>query len=271
MVIEKLSIIVPVFNEAATVGQMLRRVRDVRFPVDCEIIVVDDASTDGSREVLRSMVESEKIVLIEHEANGGKGAAVRTALAHVTGQVVVVQDADLELDPAELPGLLEPILSGEADACYGSRFLSKVPLSMRTRPAYWANVVLNGLSNLLNGLRITDFNTCYKLMPTRTMIGLDLTENGFAMEAEITAKLARLGQRIVERPISYEPRSKRDGKKLRSRDVLAYLTAMVRYRVQRPVAPSSQPSFTVLASGIQVDKSTVQSSRSLGSVEAIWH
>ncbi len=242
VVIQKLSIIVPVYNEAATVERLLRRVRAVRFCVDCEIIVVDDGSSDGSTDVLRSLAKSAKIVLVEREVNGGKGAAVRTALAHVTGQVVVVQDADLELDPADLPTLLAPILSGEAEVCYGSRFLARKPKSTRMRTAYWANAVLNGLSNLLNGLKITDFNTCYKMMTTVTMERLDLTENGFAMEAEITAKLAKLGQRIVERPISYQPRSWRDGKKIRPRDLLAYLTAMVRYRFLHPVDASLRPS-----------------------------
>ena len=234
MVIKKLSIIVPVYNEAATVERLLRRVRAVRFPVECEIIAVDDGSTDGSIDVLQSFAESANIVLVKREVNGGKGAAVRAALAHATGEVVVVQDADLELDPADLPSLLEPILSGETEVCYGSRFLSRTSWSMRLRPTYWANALLNGLSNFLNGLKITDFNTCYKMMPTQTMKRLDLTENGFAMEVDITAKLAKLGQHIVERPISYQPRSRRDGKKIRPRDLMGYLAAMVRYRFLRP-------------------------------------
>lgn len=245
--IQKLSVIVPVFNEAATVAQVLRRVRAVRFPVDCEIIVVDDGSDDGSVDALRSLVRTTNIVLLERQNNGGKGAAVRTGLARATGQVVVVQDADLELDPFDLPALLAPILSGEAEVCYGSRFLSEIRWSMRIRPTYWANAALNGLSNLLNGLKITDFNTCYKMMTTKTMEQLDLTENGFAMEAEITAKLAKLGRRIVERPVNYSPRSRRAGKKIRPRDLLSYLVAMVRYRFLRPVSAAPQPSRSVLA------------------------
>lgn len=247
--VEKLSIIVPVFNEGATVAQMLGRLRGIHFPVECEIIVVDDASTDNSAQVLRSLAKPIGFKLVQHVTNGGKGAAVRTGLSHVTGEVVVVQDADLELDPSDLPALLAPILAGEADACYGSRFLTRVSLSMRLRPAYWANAMLNGLSNVLNGLRITDFNTCYKMMRTRTMRQLDLSENGFAMEAEITGKLARLGQRIVERPISYTPRSKEDGKKIRPRDVLTYLTAMFQYRFGRAVNPSVQARATVIGTG----------------------
>lgn len=252
MVIQKLSIIVPVYNEAATVERLLRRVRAVRFPVECEIIVADDASTDGSIDLVRSLAQAENIVLVERKVNGGKGAAVRAALARATGEVVVVQDADLELDPADLPTLLAPILSGVADVCYGSRFLSRATWSMRSRPAYWANVALNGLSNLLNGLKITDFNTCYKMMTTRTMERLDLSENGFAMEAEITAKLARLGQRIVERPISYRPRSKRGGKKIRPRDLIAYLTAMVRYRFLWPVDASQRAQPVLAVRGVEL-------------------
>lgn len=253
MVIQKLSVIVPVYNEAATVERLLRRVRAVRFPVECEIIVADDASTDGSIDVVRSLAQAENIVLVERKVNGGKGAAVRAALARVTGEVVVVQDADLELDPADLPMLLAPILSGVADVCYGSRFLSRVTWSMRTRPAYWANVALNGLSNLLNGLKITDFNTCYKMMTTRTMERLELSENGFAMEAEITAKLARLGRRIVERPISYRPRTRQGGKKIRPRDLIAYLTAMVRYRFlwQVDASKRAEPILVVRVRGTE--------------------
>jgi len=149
------------------------------------------------------------------------------------GDVLVIQDADLELDPGDVIGLLEPILRGQAEVCYGSRFLRRDPALYRL-PTYWANRALNALSNLINGLQITDFNTCYKMFTSRIKQRLDLTSRGFCMEAEITAKLARMGLRICERPVQYNPRSRREGKKIRARDVLAYLRAMIRFRFASP-------------------------------------
>ena len=226
----KLSILVPVYNEVATIERVVRCVAAVRFPIAREIIVVDDGSSDGSREALRSLVEADLIKLIVHQVNRGKGAAVQTALKHATGDIVVIQDADLELDPHDLLNLLEPILSGETQICYGSRFLNGVPWSIRRRPTYWANRILNALSNLLNGIKITDFNTCYKMMTSSVMSRLTIRQSGFAMEPEITGKIARLGYRIVERPVCYQPRTTGDGKKIRFADLFKYLLAMVHYR-----------------------------------------
>lgn len=228
--IRKLSILVPVYNEAATVEALLRRVAAVPFPVESEIIAVDDGSTDGSHEVLLRLEALGLIRAIVHSANQGKGAAVRSAAAHATGDVVVVQDADLELDPSELPSLLAPLISGESQVCYGSRFLKGVDRSMRRRPAYWANRLLNALCNRLNGLAITDFNTCYKMLSAAIIRRLELEQNGFALEPEITTKLARLGVAIVERPITYAPRSVAEGKKIRFADFFKYVAIMFRYR-----------------------------------------
>jgi len=237
----KLSILVPVFHEAATVERLLRRVAEVSFPIEREIVAVDDGSSDGSREVLQRLGQEGLIRWVAHEVNRGKGAAVQTAVRHAQGDVLVVQDADLELDPGELPGLLAPILNGETSVCYGSRSLNGASAALRRRPAYWANRLLNALSNRLNGLRITDFNTCYKMMTAQVMHQLDLTQNGFALEPEITTKLARLGYTIVERPIRYQPRSVAAGKKIRAADFFKYVAVMVRCRLLW--SPSQVPSI----------------------------
>lgn len=224
----KLSILVPVYNELATLEPLLRRLARVRFPIDREIVVVDDGSTDGSRAVLRRLAAEELIRYVESAANNGKGAAVRTAAAHATGQVLVVQDADLELDPEDLPTLLEPILAGETQVCYGTRFTPPVPAEIRRLPTYWANRFLNFISNRLNGIRITDFNTCYKMFTAQVASRFSISETGFGMEPEITAKISRLGYKIVERPVRYHPRTIAGGKKIRAFDLFKYLLAMCR-------------------------------------------
>ena len=234
----KLSILVPVYNELATLEPLLRRVAAVDFLIDREIVVVDDGSTDGSRAVLRRLAREGLIRYIESESNNGKGAAVRTAAAHATGQVLVIQDADLELEPEDLPALLEPILAGETQVCYGTRFAPPVPAEFRRLPTYWANRGLNLISNLLNGIRITDFNTCYKMFTAEVAARLSIRETGFGMEPEITTKIARMGYRIIERPIRYRPRTVAGGKKIRARDLFGYLAAMVRYRF----FPSGRPA-----------------------------
>jgi len=243
----RLSILVPVFNEVPTVERLLHRVAAVPFPIEREIITVDDGSSDGSPEVLRRLAQEGLIRLIVHDTNRGKGAAVRTAAKHASGNVLVVQDADLELDPAELPSLLAPILSRATEVCYGSRFLNGVSASVRRRPAYWANRALNLISNSLTGLRITDFNTCYKMMTADAMARLDLVQNGFALEPEITVKLARLGYTILERPIRYAPRSAAAGKKIRASAFFKYLVVMLRCRFfwrPEPAGPfASDSSF----------------------------
>lgn len=228
--VRKLSILVPIYNEAATVEILLRRVLDVQLPIAREIVAVDDGSTDGSFEILNRLARDGLIKLIRHEKNRGKGAAVATAMRHAEGDVLVIQDADLELNPQELPMLLAPILSGRAEVCYGSRFLAHVPWSKRCRPAYWANLVLNKVSNLLNGIHITDFNTCYKMMTDKVVRRLSITRTGFAMESEITTKIARMGYEIIELPVRYQPRTVAAGKKIRLRDAVSCLAAMVYFR-----------------------------------------
>ena len=224
-----LSVVVPVYNEAKTVEELVRRVRDSGIP--CEVIIVDDGSTDGTTEVLERLGDASWLRVFTHDCNRGKGAALRTGLAHVRGDLVVIQDADLEYDPQDYAWLLAPILEGRADVVYGSRF------SSNDRPVwpFWhqnANRVITFLSNLFTNLKLTDVETCYKVMRRELVdaIGPTLKENGFGVELEITAKLAQHGGvRFYERPISYTPRSYAEGKKIRSRDAIRALWCVFRY------------------------------------------
>ncbi len=224
-----LSILIPVYNERHTIRQVLEKVRAVPFPVSREIVVVDDGSSDGTREVLRELPDWPDVQVHFHERNCGKGGAIQTALRHARGQYVVIQDADLELEPADLLPLLEVVRNGGEAVCYGSRFMGDVS-HLRRLPTFWANRFLNLTCNLINGLHLTDMNTCYKMMRTDLARRIRLVSRGFAMEPEITTKLARMGVRIVERPVQYRPRSRADGKKIRPFDVARYLAAMVRFR-----------------------------------------
>ncbi len=224
-----LSVIVPAYNEAATIERVIQRVQSCGVP--SEIIVVDDGSTDGTAEAIERIHAGQPLRVIRHEANQGKGAALRTGLAHATGDVVIVQDADLEYDPHEYPLLLLPILEGRADVVYGSRFSSR----SRSVPRYWhftVNRVITLLSNMKTNFKFTDVETCYKLIRRELVqkIVPTLREDGFGIELEITAKLARIpGVRFYERPISYVPRSQAEGKKIRWHDGLRALWCIVRY------------------------------------------
>jgi glycosyltransferase involved in cell wall biosynthesis len=230
--LELLSIVVPVYNEEATVRSVIDRLLAIDLPVPREILVVNDGSTDGTRGVLDAIPEVKGTLRIVHaEANGGKGRAIRTGFEQARGTIVAIQDADLELDPAQLKDLVAPILSGEAKVVYGSRFLAGLPA------APWltivANKVLTGVTNLLYGSRITDMETCYKIMRTDVARGLDLEANRFDIEPEITAKVLRQGLRIVERPVRFEPRSRAQGKKIGWRDGVRALEVLARYRFRR--------------------------------------
>ncbi len=219
----KLSVIVPAHNERGTIAEALRRVKEV--PGEKEIIVVDDASTDGTGEILAADPE---IRLIRHAVNQGKGAAIRTALAEVTGDVVIIQDADLEYDPADYPLLVEPIRRGEARVVYGSRFLHGRP------PMRWPNYLCNRLlalaANLLYGARITDEATCYKAFDARLLRELSLQCRRFEFCPEVTAKVRRRGVRIHEVPIRYTARSFDAGKKIRAWDAVEAFWTLLRYR-----------------------------------------
>ncbi|MHC5111147.1 MAG: glycosyltransferase family 2 protein [Planctomycetota bacterium] len=247
-----LTILVPVYNEVTTVETLLRGLTQVEFPISREIIAIDDGSTDGSPAVLQALEKQGLIRCVLQKRNRGKGAAVRAGLEQARGTYVVIQDADLELNPREIPSLLEPVFQGVADVCYGSRFLGEIPPATRRLPTYWANKLLNFFSNRINDIRLTDFNTCYKLMATRLMRSLQIEQDSFAIEPEVTNKLAKLKRKIVERPISYRPRAAINGKKIRFRHFLQYIWVMIRYRLfwhpsQVAIEEATKP-VTVLAS-----------------------
>jgi glycosyltransferase involved in cell wall biosynthesis len=227
-----LSVIIPAYNEAATIEQVVRRVRGV--PLRLELIGVNDASTDGTRDVLDALQRSGLLDrVIHHEKNRGKGAAVRAGIAVATGDVIVVQDADLEYDPAELPALLEPIRTGRADAVYGSRFQG----GPRRVLFFWhavGNHILTLLSNMVTNLNLTDLETCYKVVRADLLKRLPLRSNRFGFEVEITARLAQAGARIWELPISYSGRTYAEGKKITWRDGLAALVHILRYNFFPP-------------------------------------
>jgi glycosyltransferase involved in cell wall biosynthesis len=238
----KLSVIVPAFNEERTIAEILRRVKAVPLEplgVDAEIIVVDDGSVDGTA-VRAGSVPG--VTVIEAPRNRGKGAAVRLGLERAKGDYVIIQDADLEYDPEDYPRLLRPLLDGTATVVYGSRVLGLDPpggrgLLRKHRDAYWLAYVgariVTGLTNLLFSTRLTDEPTCYKCFAADVIRSISIESDGFAWEPEVTAKIARRGIPIVEVPISYDPRSFEDGKKVGWKDGIQAVWTLVKYRIAR--------------------------------------
>jgi len=226
-----ISIVVPVYNEARTVADVIQRLIAIDLPAPREILVVNDGSTDGTREVLDQIVERPELRIIHAERNGGKGSAIRIGFARATGSIVAIQDADLELDPAQIAELVTPILDGRSRVVYGSRFLAGRP------DAPWlsvfANQVLTEITNLLYGGRITDMETCYKIMERDVALSLNLESNRFDIEPEITAKLLRSGHKILELPIRFNPRSRAQGKKIGWGDGVRAIQVLLKYRFTR--------------------------------------
>jgi len=220
-----LSVVIPVYNERKSLLEIIQRVQSV--PIEKEIILVDDFSTDGTRELLRSL-DPRKFKVLYHERNQGKGAALRTGFQQAAGQFVIVQDADLEYDPNDYPKLLQPILDGRADVVYGSRFsgLRRNMTSLHTL----GNLLLTWITNAFYRTSITDMETCYKLFRRETIQGIRIESNRFNFEPEVTAKILKRGLRIVEVPISYSGRSFSEGKKITWRDGFSAVWALIKYR-----------------------------------------
>ncbi len=220
------SVVIPVYNERDTIAEIVRRVQAVG--VHQEIVIVDDYSLDGTRDVLLELAEQSDIRVLMHGYNRGKGAALRTAFAEVEGDVVIIQDADLEYDPQDYPKLLAPIENGVTDVVYGSRFLENAhqdPSSLH-RFGNWA---LTALSNFLTGQQLTDMETCYKVFRREVIQAINFQQNRFGFEPEITAKLSRMGKRIFEVPISYDCRGYDEGKKIGIRDGINAIWCILKY------------------------------------------
>ena len=221
-----LSVVMPVYNERATVEEIVGRVLAV--PLRIELVAVDDASTDGSRELLERLGRERGFKVLRQERNQGKGAAVRRGIAETTGDVIVVQDADLEYSPEEYPDLLDLIVKGKADAVFGSRFIGRHRCFLFTH--YLANLFLNLVTNVLYNTTMTDMETCFKAVRADVLKSLDLRSNRFGIEPEITAKLFKRGARVYEVPITYEGRDYSEGKKISWKDGFPALWTLVKYR-----------------------------------------
>ncbi len=222
------SVVIPVYNEEATIARVISRVSSL--PLRTELVIVDDCSTDGTRALLKRLDGLSSVRLVLKEQNEGKGAALRTGFAAATGDFVIVQDADLEYDPRDIPRVIQPLVNGDADIVYGSRFIGA-----EQQDESWVhrtgNAVLTGASNLFSGLNLTDMETCYKAFNRDVLQGLKLAQDRFGIEPELTAKLARRGYRFVEVPITYNSRGYDEGKKIGIRDLFNAIYCIGRYGI----------------------------------------
>ena len=228
MVPVKLSIVIPVYNEKNTLNTLLTRVEAVDY--EKEIVLVDDCSTDGTREIVESYKNKKEYTVVMHQYNRGKGAALRTGFAEASGDIIIIQDADLEYDPKDYGKLLEPILDGRADVVYGSRFLGG-PHRVLFFWHYLGNMALTLLSNIMTNLNLTDMETCYKVFSRQVLDSIELKCNRFGFEPEFTSKVAKQKFRIYEVPISYSGRDYAEGKKIGWKDGVAAIWFIIRFRL----------------------------------------
>ena len=228
----KVSILIPCFNEKSTIGEILTRVNESELP-DKEVIVIDDYSTDGTREWLQAHADKLGITLLLQEANRGKGAAIRAGIQHATGDVCLIQDADLEYDPREYPSLIEPIAEGRADVVYGSRFIGHGPHRVLFFWHRLGNGFLTFLSNAFTNINLTDMETCYKVFRTDLIKSIEIEEDRFGFEPEITAKIARSGARIYEVGIGYYGRTYQEGKKIGWKEGFRAIWCILKYNLFR--------------------------------------
>jgi glycosyltransferase involved in cell wall biosynthesis len=233
---EKLTIIIPVYNEASTINELLHKVESISLinKLKKQLIIINDFSVDKSREEIEKFIDSSKnkndIVFIDHKKNLGKGGAIKSAILKAEGDYSVIQDADLELNPNEINNLLEPILNNQADIVYGSRFINNKKQKKESILNRIANVFLTSLGNIVFGVKLTDMQTCYKMIPTKVFKSLNLKENRFAFDPEITAKLSKIKNlKWKEVAISYNPRTKDEGKKIRWKDGFRALYCIIKY------------------------------------------
>ena len=229
---KKISIIIPVYNEKDTLAECVRRVLAVELPAEKELIIVNDASTDGSDKVIEELCQKNihhAIKVISHSRNKGKGAALRSGFAEVSGDIVIVQDADLEYDPNDYPRLLKAILDGRSDVVYGSRFIGSEEKRVLYYWHYLGNKFLTTFSNMCTNLNLTDMETCYKVFRREVIDKLDIKSRRFGVEPEITAKIAKAGWRIYEVGISYSGRTYKEGKKITWKDGLVAIITIIRF------------------------------------------
>lgn len=231
----KLSVVIPVYNEESTVETIVDLVLKAPLSIDKELIIVDDCSSDNTRNIIETRLTGKVAKTVFHEKNQGKGAALRSGFAAATGDIVIVQDADLEYNPNEFQRLIDPILAGKADVVYGSRFVSGEPHRVLYFWHSLGNQFLTLLSNMFSDLNLTDMETCYKAFRRETLAGIEIEENRFGFEPEITAKISRVkGVRIYETGISYSGRTYEEGKKIGWRDGVAAIWCILKYNLRQP-------------------------------------